>query len=111
MSKLIATGLEKTVPHCWFLKKLERKQTFSLFFLRVIFMIFEFSVILDQSKVCSSNDLRVGVNYHGLRVGVHYQFDKMLFFYLNHWTEYCNVFTYSYAISKQIKLEYPAMSH
>ena len=96
----------KTVSFFWFLKKLDGKKIFSMFFLEMISKIFEFSFILDQSQVCSSNGL-------GVRAcqTLTYYFAERFFFQSNHRNEHGNDFTYSFVISKQIKLEYPATSH
>ena len=50
---------KKTAPRGWFLKKKEKKRVFYYFFLKMFLKIFEFSFILDQSQVCSSNGLNV----------------------------------------------------
>ena len=57
--KVDCTRNKKTLPLFLFLKKLDEKKIFSMFVLEMILKIFEFSFILDQSQVCSSNGLGV----------------------------------------------------
>ena len=64
-------------------------------------IFFKFSFILDQSQICISNDLgaRACQSYLLICKNAHFSISLQ--------TDYGNVSTYFYAISKRIKLELP----
>ena len=66
----------------------------------MILKIFESFLNPDQSQVCMSNGLRARAC----------QSEQYLFFSIEHKIEWGNVFTHSHAMSKQIQLDWPAMS-
>ena len=70
----------------------------------MILKIYKFSFILDQSKLCTSNGLgaRACQSYVLICKNAHFSIGLQ--------TDNGNVSTYSYAISKQIKLELPDWS-
>ena len=70
----------------------------------MILKIFEFSFILDQCRVCISNCLEAR------DCQSEPQFWKNAYFSIGLQTDNGNVFTHSYAISKQMKLELPELS-
>ena len=74
------------------------------FFVEVIWKIFKFSFILDQSKIWISNDQGAGAcqSYPLTYKSAHFLKGLQ--------TDYGNVSTHSYAICKRIKLELPDRS-
>ena len=79
----------------------EKKKSFENFFVEVILKIFKFSFILDQSQICISIGLGARVCRSCLLICKNAHFSMRL------QTDNGNVYTHSYAISKQIKLELP----
>ena len=69
----------------------KENKLFESFSVEVIWKIFEFSFILDQSQICISNGLRA----------------KMHFFHKDCETEMGKVFTQTNAISKQRQIAIP----
>ena len=69
--------------------------------IEVVLKISKFSFILDQSQICISNSLRARACQSYLLIY------KDAHFSIGLQTDFANVCTYSYAISKQIKLELP----
>ena len=82
----------------------KKKKLFEHFSVEMILKIFKFSFILDQSQICISNGLgaRASQSYLLICKNGHFSIGLQ--------TEYGNVSTHSYAISKRIKLELPESS-
>ena len=98
------TRLKKKKAAPYFEWKDKKNMWFKHFFVEVIWKIFKFSFILDQSQICISNGLgaRACQSYLLICKNAHFSMGLQ--------TENGNVFTLSYAISKWIKLELPDWS-
>ena len=93
---------KKAAPYFELMNK--KKESLKDFSVEMIWKIFKFSFILDQSQICISNGLgaRACQSYLLICKNAHFSMGLQ--------TENGNVFTHSYAISKRIKLEFPDWS-
>ena len=102
--RVVTTTRLKKKAAPYFEWKDKKNKWFEHFFVEVIWKIFKFSFILDQSQICISNGLgaRACQSYLLICKNAHFSMGLQ--------TEKGNVSTYSHAISKWIKLELPYWS-
>ena len=83
---------------------IKKGKSFNHFSIEVILKIFKFSFIIDQYLICISNGLGAGACQNYLVIC------KNTLFLMGLQIDNGKVFTYSYAISKRIKLQLPDWS-